>query len=120
MTVIHRITPMGKPRMTQADKWHKRKVTSAYWRFKMECQLIKISVPDMCDIKFYIPMPKSWSKKKRSEMNYKPHQQKPDIDNLVKAVLDAVLEDDSHVHTVHASKVWVDTETGGISIEEIK
>ena len=38
----------------------------------------------------------------------KPHTKKPDIDNLIKALLDAVFSDDAHVHTVHAEKVWGD------------
>jgi len=36
----------------------------------------------------------------------KPHQQKPDIDNLVKSLLDAVLDDDSSVYEIRAVKFW--------------
>ena len=63
-----------------------------------------------------MPMPQSWSNKKRDEMRHKPHQQKPDIDNLIKAVLDALLEDDCAVWMVEACKVWSDK--GGIEINE--
>lgn len=51
-------------------------------------------------------MPKSWSKKKHVEMNGKPHQQKPDVDNLLKALMDAVFKDDCKVWNVTVSKVW--------------
>lgn len=51
-------------------------------------------------------MPKSWSNKKRNEMLGKPHQQKPDIDNLIKAVLDCLCKDDSYIWNVTALKQW--------------
>ncbi|MCR4339433.1 MAG: RusA family crossover junction endodeoxyribonuclease, partial [Gemmatimonadaceae bacterium] len=37
---------------------------------------------------FRLPMPPSWSNKKRLAMIGQPHAQKPDIDNLLKAVLE--------------------------------
>ena len=55
---------------------------------------------------FYMPMPKSWSKKKKREMELRPHEQKPDLDNLLKALLDAQYGDDSHVSSIAAMKVW--------------
>jgi Holliday junction resolvase RusA-like endonuclease len=61
-------------------------------------------------------MPKSWSKKKREQMHGKPHQQKPDVDNFAKAVLDALFEDDSHIHDIRVSKIW--GHTGAIIVEE--
>ena len=39
-------------------------------------------------------------------MTGKPHQSKPDIDNLIKAFLDALLDDDAHVWDIRATKVW--------------
>ena len=44
----------------------------------------------------------------------KPHQQRPDIDNLVKGLMDALLEEDSHIHTVYAKKIWA--EKGSIDL----
>lgn len=54
-------------------------------------------------------MPKSWSARKRQGMNGSMHQSKPDIDNLIKAFLDALCEDDSYVYEIHAKKVWSDS-----------
>ena len=51
-------------------------------------------------------------------MSGKPHQQKPDTDNLVKAVLDAVHTDDSGIYHFEAMKFW--GEAGEIHIETIK
>lgn len=65
---------------------------------------------------FLIPMPPSWSKKKRRDYHYFPHQQTPDIDNLVKAFLDAVMAEDKEVWDIRATKIWADQ--GGIIIME--
>lgn len=39
-------------------------------------------------------------------MDGKPHQQKPDKDNLEKALLDAIFDDDSRIWDGRVSKVW--------------
>lgn len=67
-------------------------------------------------VTFFVPMPQSWSKKKKGEMLGKPHQVRPDVDNFLKALLDALCEEDSYVYDVHAIKLWA--ETGAIEIEE--
>jgi len=66
------------------------------------------------NITFLMEMPKSWGKKKRDEMCDQYHTQKPDIDNLIKAVLDGLLEDDSIIYKISAEKVW--SERGKIVI----
>jgi len=59
---------------------------------------------------FTIPMPKSWSKKKKAEMIFSYHTQKADIDNYAKAVLDGMnghfYEDDSQIAILHVVKRW--------------
>jgi Holliday junction resolvase RusA-like endonuclease len=62
-------------------------------------------------------MPSSWSKKKRQAMAGKPHQQKPDKDNLEKALMDAIYADDSHIWDSRVTKLW--GEEGQIIIGEI-
>ena len=69
---------------------------------------------DEADITFYIPMPKSWAKKKKRLMLGEPHRQKPDLDNLIKALGDALYGDDSYIASIKASKEW--SYDGGISI----
>ncbi|EOF5040629.1 RusA family crossover junction endodeoxyribonuclease [Providencia rettgeri] len=101
------IVPVPKPRMTKSDKWKKRPETARYWAFKDEVRLHGLTLPE-CDyhVIFTVPMPQSWSKKKQAEMNGKPHQQKPDKDNLEKALLDAIFDDDSRIWDGRVSKVW--------------
>ena len=111
------ITPVAKPRMTQRDKWKKRPVVLHYHAFKDEVRLKRVEIPQPCKIIFYVPMPKSWTKRDRALMYRKPHTKTPDIDNYLKALFDAVYEDDSHIWNVHAIKLW--HEKGGIEISSI-
>ncbi|MCG3099117.1 RusA family crossover junction endodeoxyribonuclease [Enterobacter asburiae] len=116
---IYEITPIGKPRMTQRDRWHKRTATAAYWACKEQVRLLGIRLPESgYHVTFVIPMPKSWSKTKRAQYVGRPHQQKPDKDNLEKALLDAVFDEDSHVWDGRVTKIW--GETGQIIIEEAR
>ena len=58
----------------------------------------------------YFEPPPSWSKKKRLEHIARPHTQKPDIDNLQKAVLDGLnriaFADDAQVAEIFVEKRW--------------
>ena len=114
---IYDIVPVPKPRMTRSDRWKTRPSTERYWAFKEEVRLKRVKVPEKgAHITFVMPVPKSWTKKKKAEHLGKPHQQKPDVDNLVKALLDAIYDDDAHVWDVRATKIW--GEIGKIVVEE--
>ena len=112
----YEIVPLGKPRMTQRDRWAKR---PAVMRYRAFCDLVRANHVDIRpagnDITFVLPMPKSWSKKKKASMEGRPHQQTPDIDNILKALLDAVHEDDAHIWQISARKIW--GVTGKITVE---
>jgi len=102
------IAPIGKPRMTQQDKWKKRTCTTKYWFFKDHLNTNKGSfeLPDSFTILFCLPFPKSYSNKKCKELFLRKHQEKPDIDNLIKAVLDSLKKEDKDVYEIRAKKVW--------------
>ena len=102
------VIPCPAPRMTRADAWKKRPCVLKYRAFKDDLRHYIKDVPVPLKIHFALPMPDSWSDKKRKAMNGQPHTQKPDIDNLLKAFMDALLKDDSHVWTVTASKGWAE------------
>ena len=128
--MILNVAPFAKPRMTQRDRWAKRQIVRDYFAFrdtvKQEIERLlalqnnddKNKSWEELDIVFFIPMPKSWSKKKRSEMAGTPHKQRPDLDNYIKGLLDALLEEDCKVWRVSARKIWVDTE-GCITINRV-
>ncbi len=100
------ITPVAKPRMTRADKWKKRPCVLKYWAFKDEIRLRGVSVNNDNKITFHIPMPKSWSETKKVYTDGAPHTSRPDLDNLVKALLDAIFVEDAMIHKLYVSKVW--------------
>ena len=113
------ITPVPKPRMTKSDKWKKRPGVMRYWAFKDQVKAAKLKLPKRgSHVVFCMPMPKSWSKKKKDEMVTMPHEQTPDLDNLLKALGDSVFSDDSGISDIRASKMW--SETGAIVIFEAK
>lgn len=114
---VYNITPLGKPRMTRADKWKKRPEVLRYRAFCDEVRLNKVTLPESgYHVIFVLPMPPSWSKKKRALMDGEPHQQKPDKDNLEKALLDALFGEDSHIWDGRVTKIW--GETGKMIIRE--
>jgi Holliday junction resolvase RusA-like endonuclease len=39
-------------------------------------------------------------------MDGRPHQSKPDIDNLLKGFMDALLDEDARIWKVRVSKIW--------------
>ncbi len=104
--MFYPITPCPKPRMTQRDKWKKRPAVMRYRAFKDKCRAHGVKLPQPCEVIFSIPMPKSWSETKRSKMVGKPHQAKPDLDNLIKGLWDATVRNDERLWSVHAEKRW--------------
>ena len=70
---------------------------------------------------FRLPMPKSWSAKRRGEMDGKLHIRRPDVDNLIKAALDgmgdAYYSDDCVVARVTGEKRWcADASRTGVDV----
>lgn len=110
------VTPLGKPRMTQRDKWQRRPAVIRYHQFcdDLRAALPAYDLPGELHVTFFLPMPPSWSAKKRAAMLGAPHTQKPDVDNLCKALMDAFKTDDSHVYALHAEKYW--SEGGSIEL----
>ena len=118
MTIkVYRIDPVAKPRMTQSDKWKKRPATTKYWAFKDKVEELGITLSSSgSHVTFHVPVPKSWSKKKQKEFIGQPHIQRPDVDNYVKSLMDAIYEDESHIWDIRITKVW--SRVGMITIEE--
>ena len=114
--------------MTRADKWKKRPSVLKFFAFRdaVRQELKRLFALQnnhymdfrSIEIAFYIPMPKSWSKKKKAEYDGKPHEQRPDLDNLIKAWNDCVLAEDSTVWRIHATKLWT-SGPGSIQVKAI-
>lgn len=104
------VPPMPKPRMVKSDAWKKRPAVQRYWQWKdkirQEAANQQLVLPPTFRATFFIAMPNSWPKRKKLEMAGKEHTQTPDTDNLMKALKDALCEEDSHIWHDSPIKVW--------------
>lgn len=113
--MIYELTPVPKPRQTRADVWKKRPSVLRYRAFADEARRLGVSVMNGDRITFHIAMPASWSKAKRAATRGQPHQQRPDLDNMLKALMDAVLPEDCSIWLLGSvQKRWADS--GAIEI----
>lgn len=107
--MVFNLVPCPKPRMTQRDKWAKRDCVMRYRAFADELRRLAENwpVPESgAHITFFLPLRLSYSRKKRMALLNQPHREKPDIDNLAKAFLDALCDDDSYISDLRVSKLW--------------
>ena len=115
------VIPMGAVRMTQSDKWktnpihpdpnkRQREVVRRYFKFKNDlfeqALQMKFELGTFLDAVYFIPMPTSWSEKKRKNMVGLPCKVKPDTDNITKAIKDALKIEDGEVWWEKAEKRW--------------
>lgn len=106
--------PMGKPRMTQQDKWKKRPPVVRYRKWKDQVSLMApiSKIPwkrvHRIDWTAYLAIPKRWNRAQRAELTGTVHRVKPDRDNIDKALLDALLKEDSIVSDGCLKKRWDD------------
>jgi Holliday junction resolvase RusA-like endonuclease len=113
------VVPVGKPRMTQRDKWKPSLAAKRYFSFKdsitvhiLEDSKLRafLKEEDVYHVEFtaFLPIPISWAKSKKVEAAGKFHRQKPDVDNIEKALLDAIFPDDSAIAVTRGAKFWAD------------
>ena len=115
------VIPVGAVRMTRSDKWktnpnhsdpmkRQRKAVKMYFDFKniltLQANLMKFTLGEYLDAVYFMPMPDSWSEKKKQRMNGFPCKVKPDTDNITKAIKDALKKNDSDVWWEKAEKRW--------------
>lgn len=120
--------------MTQRDKWKKRPVVTRYHEFRdllrMEVRNALIAsghtglgcaelMKEATELSWtaYFPIPPSWSGKKKLSHQGQPHRQKPDRDNIDKAIMDSLFEEDCGIHAGTIRKLWDDGEGARIVIE---
>lgn len=109
-SVLMQVIPCPAPRQSRRDAWNPRPCVIRYRAF---CDAVRSAWPagikfpeEGAHITFWMPMPKSWSQKKKLRMMGQPHRQRPDVDNLQKAFIDALHQDDAHIHDIRVSKRW--------------
>lgn len=107
------ITPIPYKKMTYKGKW----VASGnqrYFDYKKEIQWriqeVGYEPGEALELKFLMPMPPSWSEKKKDKHLGRYHKQRPDLTNLIKAVEDAMFyresKGDQKVCAIIATKKW--------------
>ena len=108
--------PIAKPRQTQSDRWKQRPCVMRYRGFADACRFaasrttkITLTQPTCLIVKCYF----DWGKTHRSG----PHTQKPDASNVLKAVEDALFENDEMIWKTETTKLWAD---GGQARTEIE
>ena len=112
MTVNTTPVPKGRPRFygNHAVTPEKTRLYEALIRDSWTYG--KMEGPLSVRMLFVMPIPKSLSKKKHEELLGERHTKKPDLDNLVKAVLDSLngvaYEDDSIIWSIDATKEYGD------------
>jgi Holliday junction resolvase RusA-like endonuclease len=110
-----KVTPVGKPTMTQKSKFGSKKGISAYYAFRDQVRLqanvfgLRKLPSSLYKLIFYVPMPKSWPKSKREKLRHHGCESKPDLDNLIKAFGDCFGED-KHIYQITngVGKYWAD------------
>ena len=105
--------PASRPRVSRWSTYYPKK----YTKFKKEMEALTSELettlskkPVSVELEFGIMMPKSWSKKKRKELNNTYCSNNSDIDNYIKAILDSlngvVYVDDKQVVELFAKKIY--------------
>jgi crossover junction endodeoxyribonuclease RusA len=99
-----------------ADAW-KEEIKNTF----RPCRKPTIAGPVKLTVQFYLPMPKDMRNKYPGFIC--PHTKKPDTDNLLKAVMDAltnagVWKDDAQVFCTEAKKYYAENETGARVVVE--
>jgi Holliday junction resolvase RusA-like endonuclease len=103
--------PIGKPRMTDADRWKKRPCVMRYWAWcdrAREARGDKLKGADIegVIIRAFFAMPDSWSHSKKLQMDGKKHFDTPDYDNVAKACGDALMDNDEILADAFIQKRW--------------
>ena len=103
----------SRPRVTQYGTFYKE----PYEGFRKEMakllngKLVLYAEPLKLDVTFFFTIPKSYSKKRRDEMDGTFKSNRPDLDNLEKAVYDSMngvlYVDDSQIVEHTTRKIWV-------------
>ena len=107
-----KLRPAGLKRLMRLERYNQYKVD-----LLAEAKRKNFEFPPVgASVTFYIPVPPSWSNKKKALHHGRFHQSKPDIDNCIKALFDSLFLEDKQIAHFEAQKRWVDFPIGWIEI----
>lgn len=128
LTILGCPTPVARPRVTHHHTYNPKKKQQDKLSFEIKAQLPLSYIPSIKPIElslfFFMPIPKSYSKKKRESLRGQPctSHAKGDLSNLVKIVEDAangiLYKDDSQIYELVAQKTYSEKPRTIIIIEE--
>lgn len=109
----NKLRPSGLKRLLRLEKYNDYKLNLA-----AEAKRVGFSLPEVgAGVVFFIPCPRTWSKKKKRKYHGSFHQSRPDLKNLLSAFEDSLMAEDKGIaYYSHLGKRWVDSETGWIEI----
>lgn len=126
--VVHgKPVPKQRPRMTRYGAVYTPAETIRFEKLVAKSAISAgarpVSGPVSVELETVFPIPKSWTKARKAAAEGQPHTQRPDLDNLVKSVLDGLngvaFADDSQVHSVASRKRWSSDCGDGLTIIRI-
>lgn len=121
-----RVPRRGKPYYTEPYLSYKENLKNKLLVIASgkEKPIYKKYKPLKVEINFYMPIPTSLSKKKRLEAIDTYHVKKPDLDNLVKSILDGmndiIFHDDGQVASLEVRKLLSDNPRTEVFVYELK
>lgn len=106
------LRPSGLKRLLRIERYNEYKLS-----LLAEAKRKQFTLPASgFSITFYVPVPPSWSKKKKKQYHGLLHQSTPDLDNMAKAFFDSMVREDKFVAQYSLCKRWVDFPDGWIEI----
>ena len=116
------IVPVRQPRMNKSDSWKPSASVLRYRAFRDEIRMRKVTACRCGQgVVFLMPIAPSKSKKEREQLHGREHLQTPDVDNLEKALMDALWPKDKggdhEVWDWRCTKIW--SKTPGIVLYDL-
>ena len=113
-------TPVGKPRMTRRDKWKQRPCVMTYraWADAARAMMgrttkLVLEKPMRLTVTAFFEIPASH--RRTIPGNY--HTGKPDGDNILKSVCDALFQNDQMVVEASITKFWAGNDGARVEIK---
>jgi Holliday junction resolvase RusA-like endonuclease len=111
-----RLRPAGLKRLLRIERYNNYKIA-----LSAEAKRMRFSMqPQGMSIHFFLPVPRTWSKKQKKLHHFQYHTSRPDLDNLLKAFKDSLISEDKGIAHYEVSKWWVDNEVGWIEIHSFE
>lgn len=110
--------PLGKPRQTRSDQWKQRPCVMKYraWcdlartvAFQNPLKKLTLAKPAIVWVRAYMDSGK--------QHRVGPHTVKPDGDNILKGVIDALFANDQMIYDMKIQKLWCDGGKPRVEVE---